>query len=209
MILARRISGVIWVAGLTCEAVKPRVYARRVDVSIPNRVRTVQGGDMTVDAAWSEALVGVRVIFHSAARAHAINSTATDPLAEFRRINVHWALNLARQAAAGVRRFVFISSIKVNGEFTKLGIPLSSDHLSAPLNPYGVSKMEAEQGLREIAAQTGMKSSSSALPWYMAPAPRPISQLSCGPCVVAGPRRWWRYTTGVAQWNWTTWWISS
>lgn len=95
---------------------------------------------------------------HAAARVHVMDDRASDPLAEFRRINVQGTLNLARQAAAaGVRRFVFISSIKVNGEATKLGIPFSADDIPAPLDPYGVSKMEAEQGLREIAAQTGME----------------------------------------------------
>jgi UDP-glucose 4-epimerase len=83
---------------------------------------------------------------------------AADPLEEFRRVNVQGTLNLARQAAAaGVRRFVFISSIKVNGEATQLGRSFTADDAPAPLDAYGVSKMEAEQGLRELAAQTGME----------------------------------------------------
>jgi UDP-glucose 4-epimerase len=88
-----------------------------------------------------------------------MQDTATDPLADFRRVNVQGTLNLARQAAAtGVRRFVFISSIKVNGETTDLGYPFTADDVPAPLDdPYGVSKMEAEQGLRQIAAETGME----------------------------------------------------
>lgn len=67
-------------------------------------------------------------------------------------------LNLARQAAqVGVRRFVFVSSIKVNGEATQPGQAFTADDVPSPLDPYGVSKLEAEQGLREIEAQTGME----------------------------------------------------
>jgi nucleoside-diphosphate-sugar epimerase len=108
---------------------------------------------------WRGALGGVDVLFHLAARVHVMQDTATDPLADFRRVNVQGTLNLARQAAAtGVRRFVFISSIKVNGETTDLGYPFTADDVPAPLDdPYGVSKMEAEQGLRQIAAETGME----------------------------------------------------
>jgi UDP-glucose 4-epimerase len=87
-----------------------------------------------------------------------MQEATADPLEEFRRVNVQGTLNLARQAAAaGVRRFVFVSSIKVNGEATQLGRPFTADDAPAPLDSYGVSKMEAEQGLREIALQTGME----------------------------------------------------
>jgi UDP-glucose 4-epimerase len=87
-----------------------------------------------------------------------MHDTAVDPVAAFRAVNVAGTLNLARQAvASGVKRFVFISSVKVNGEATRLGAPFSVDDLPAPLDPYGVSKMEAERGLREISAQTGME----------------------------------------------------
>jgi UDP-glucose 4-epimerase len=87
-----------------------------------------------------------------------MQEATADPLEEFRRANVQGTLNLARQAAAaGVRRFVFVSSIKVNGEATQLGSPFKADDTPAPLDAYGVSKMEAEQGLREIARQTGME----------------------------------------------------
>ena len=115
-------------------------------------------GDMSAQTHWSSALAGVEAVVHAAARVHVMDETATDPLTEFRRVNVQGTLHLARQAAkAGVLRFVFISSIKVNGEATKQGSPFFADDLPAPLDPYGVSKMEAEQGLREIAAQTGME----------------------------------------------------
>ena len=87
-----------------------------------------------------------------------MQEVSTDPLTEFRRVNVQGTRHLAQQAAAaGVRRFVFISSIKVNGEATLPGKAFLADDVPAPLDPYGVSKMEAEQGLRDIAAQTGME----------------------------------------------------
>jgi UDP-glucose 4-epimerase len=107
---------------------------------------------------WSTALNGVSVVVHCAARVHVMRDTSVDPLEEFRRVNVQGTLNLARQAAAaGVRRFVFVSSIKVNGEATQPGCPFTADDILAPLDPYGVSKMEAEQALREIVRQTGME----------------------------------------------------
>jgi UDP-glucose 4-epimerase len=86
-----------------------------------------------------------------------MNDTESDPLSAFRTVNVEGTLNLARQAAAaGVQRFIFISSIKVNGEGTTPGSAFTADDEPAPADPYGVSKMEAEQGLRELAAQTSM-----------------------------------------------------
>lgn len=107
---------------------------------------------------WHAALTGCSAVIHCAARVHVMHETTGDPLAEFRRVNVEGSLNLARQAAeAGVTRFVFISSVKVNGESTQLGSPFTADAAPAPLDAYGVSKMEAEQGLREIASQTGME----------------------------------------------------
>jgi len=81
-----------------------------------------------------------------------------DPLAEYRLVNVEGTLNLARQAAAaGIKRFIYISSIKVNGESTPLGKPFLSSDIPEPEDPYGVSKREAEQGLMQLAADTGME----------------------------------------------------
>ncbi|WPN99860.1 SDR family oxidoreductase [Pseudomonas sp. MUP55] len=106
---------------------------------------------------WSGCFVGVDSVVHCAARVHVMNDKEIDPLAAFRKVNVEGTLRLARQAAeAGVRRFVFISSIKVNGEGTKLGRPYTADDCPQPCDPYGISKMEAEQGLRELASRTSM-----------------------------------------------------
>jgi len=106
----------------------------------------------------SETLQNVDTVVHCAARAHIMNDEVTDPLAEYREVNVNGTLSLARQAAeAGVRRFIFISSIKVNGEQTPLNKPFTADDAPAPLDAYGISKMEAEQGLRALATETGME----------------------------------------------------
>ena len=116
----------------------------------------VDGIDESND--WRDPLAGCEVVIHLAARVHVMREASADALTEFRRVNVQGALNLARQAAAaGVRRFVFVSSIKVNGEATQPGQPFKADDAPAPLDAYGISKMEAEQGLREIALQTGME----------------------------------------------------
>lgn len=107
---------------------------------------------------WTEVLPGVDCVVHLAARVHLMRETAADPLAEFRRTNVALTLNLARQAAAaGVRRFVFVSSIKVNGEVTPVGQPFTADDKPHPTDPYGISKQEAELGLLALAAETGME----------------------------------------------------
>ncbi len=116
----------------------------------------VNGIDGSTD--WRDVLTNCDAVVHLAARVHVMKDRAADPLTEFRRVNVQGTLNLARQAAAaGVRRFVFVSSIKVNGEATQLGHPFTADDAPAPLDAYGVSKMEAEQGLRDLAVQTGME----------------------------------------------------
>jgi nucleoside-diphosphate-sugar epimerase len=110
------------------------------------------------DTDWSQALQGVDVVIHAAARAHVMRELALDPLAEYRRVNVEGTVSLARQAAvAGVRRFVFISSIKVNGETTALGHPFRACDTPAPEDDYGRSKAEAEAHLKQVAQETGME----------------------------------------------------
>ncbi|MFT4184555.1 MAG: NAD-dependent epimerase/dehydratase family protein [Rhizobium sp.] len=107
---------------------------------------------------WSGALGDVETVVHLAARVHVMNDTAADPLAAFRAVNVDATVNLARQAAsAGVRRFLFLSSIKVNGEATAPGRPFTASDIPHPQDPYGQSKLEAEEALLAVGAQTGMK----------------------------------------------------
>jgi nucleoside-diphosphate-sugar epimerase len=114
--------------------------------------------DLAPDTDWAEPLNGVDVVVHAAARVHVMHDLARDPLAEFRRVNVAGTLALARQASdAGVRRFVFISSIKVNGERTLVGCPFTADDIPSPSDAYGVSKLEAEEGLRRISTESGLE----------------------------------------------------
>ncbi len=107
---------------------------------------------------WLDTLRGVDVVIHLAARVHVMHDDSTDPLAEFRRVNVAGTENLARQAVrAGVRRLVYVSSIKVNGEATCGEGKFSETDASAPQDPYGISKREAEQVLHKVAAETGLE----------------------------------------------------
>lgn len=103
------------------------------------------------------SLRGVDCVVHLAARVHVMNESAANPLDAFRLCNVAATVDLARQAAsAGVKRFIFVSSIKVNGETTAAGAPYTCTQPPAPQDAYGVSKLEAEQALRALAAATGM-----------------------------------------------------
>jgi nucleoside-diphosphate-sugar epimerase len=126
-------------------------------------VPEIEGREVVIDnlnarTDWSVALKSQEVVIHAAARAHIMKDEALNPLAEYRKVNVEGTLNLARQAAiAGVKRFVFISSIKVNGEQTPPGKPFFSYDAPSPEDFYGTSKYEAEVGLRELAAETGME----------------------------------------------------
>lgn len=129
-----------------------------VDSQVSEGVDPVIVGELNAQTVWGDALVGVDVVIHTAARVHVMADVATDPLTEYRRVNVAGTLNLACQAAeAGVKRLVFISSIKVNGEETILDHPYGPTDIPAPVDPYGASKLEAEEGLRQIAEQTGME----------------------------------------------------
>lgn len=116
---------------------------------------------VTFDLANSKslpALGDVQVVIHAAARVHVMNETAVDALAEFRKVNLEGTLHLARHAASsGVKRFIFISSIKVNGERTVPGVPFKADDAPAPLDPYAVSKYEAEEALKRLGDSTGME----------------------------------------------------
>jgi nucleoside-diphosphate-sugar epimerase len=133
----------------------------RAAVRVPSpvvHVPQVVVSDLSKGTDWSAAIAKVGVVVHSAARVHVMRETAPDPLAEFRRVNVDGTIRLAEQAAsAGVRRFVFISSIKVNGETTLPGRPFTESDQPAPADPYGVSKHEAEQALFTLGVATGME----------------------------------------------------
>ncbi|MGN8273978.1 UDP-glucose 4-epimerase family protein [Pseudomonas sp. SMV71] len=113
--------------------------------------------DLNRPEAWP-SLLDIQVLVHCAARVHVMNEGTEDPLTSFRQINVQATANLARHAAScGVKRFIFISSIKVNGEQTFPGAPFTADDKPAPEDPYGISKLEAELVLMEIGRETGME----------------------------------------------------
>ncbi len=114
-------------------------------------------GELSDRFDWSGALSGAASVVHCAARVHVMRETSEDPLKEFRAINVDGTMNLARHAVeAGVRRFIFISSIGVNGGETS-GRPFSAFDFPAPHTPYAISKYEAEMALLALAEETGLE----------------------------------------------------
>ena len=114
--------------------------------------------DIDATTEWKDALTGVDTVIHLAARVHVMREPLADPLAEFRRVNVAGTEHLARCAAAsGVKRLVYVSSIKVNGEATQGDKKFTASDAPAPQDPYGVSKWEAEQALYRVAAEAGLE----------------------------------------------------
>lgn len=130
-------------------------------------------GPIDGETDWSDALLGVNVVIHLAARVHVMKDVAADPLAEFLKVNLHGTVNLARQTArASVKRLVYVSSIKVNGECTAPILTLSPNpspfegevknvfteaDMVAPQDSYAVSKWEAEQALHRVMLETGLE----------------------------------------------------
>ncbi len=143
--------------------------AMRTRGQLSSAGETVAVGEINGDTKWSDALRGVGTVIHLAARVHVMKDQAADPLSEFLKVNLYGTSNLAQQAAnAGVKRLVLVSSVKVNGESTAPVSTLSpingegknvffeSDEPD-PQDPYGVSKLQAEQVLHSIARTTGMQ----------------------------------------------------
>lgn len=131
---------------------------RRNRTDFPAEVRVEWVNELGSTTDWTACLQEVGVVIHCAARAHVMEEETADPLLEYRRVNVQGTLALAEQAAkAGVRRFVYISSIKVNGEHTASNIRFHAEDIPAPEDAYGISKLEAEQGLLALARNTGME----------------------------------------------------
>lgn len=115
-------------------------------------------GDHGPETDWSTALGGVEVVVHAAARVHVIRDSAVNPLEEFRKVNVLGVTRLAEQALeCGVRRFVYISSVKVNGESTKENVPFRECFDPVPLDPYAVSKLESERLLLQLAKKSNLE----------------------------------------------------
>ena len=115
-------------------------------------------GEIDGNTDWTNALRNVDVVIHLAARVHVMKESFANPLAEFRKVNVEGTQHLAKFAASvDVKRFIFISSIKVNGEFTELDQPFTAKDAANPQDAYATSKYEAEQGLTRIAEETSME----------------------------------------------------
>jgi nucleoside-diphosphate-sugar epimerase len=118
---------------------------------------TVAIGDIDGGTKWADALRDVEIVIHLAARVHVMKDKAADPLAEFLKVNLYGTSNLARQAAdAGVKRLVYVSSVKVNGETTEAQ-PFTETDEPDPHDPYAVSKQQAEQAIQNIARDTGLE----------------------------------------------------
>ena len=130
---------------------------RRPASTLPLSVQQIPVGDLLPDTDWQPALNGADTVVHLASRVHIMNDKAECPLTAFRRVNVEGTVRLAKCAVrVGVKRFVFVSSIKVNGEETKHTAFTEKD-IPAPQDAYAISKWEAEQALRKIEAESGME----------------------------------------------------
>lgn len=115
-------------------------------------------GAIDGETNWADALADVNVVIHLAARVHVMRENATDPLAEFLKVNLHGTSNLARQAASsGVKRLVYVSSIKVNGEQTSTTQSFTELDEPSPQDFYSISKWQAEQALWRISQETGLE----------------------------------------------------
>ena len=137
-------------------SVRDQTELRRCASSGADALERVALHDQSTEEEVQRALRDVQVVVHLAARVHVMIDQASDPLQEFRRVNVGWTDQLARSAALqGVRRFVYLSSIKVNGEQTV--VPFTEQGPPKPQDPYGISKWEAEQTLARVSTQTGME----------------------------------------------------
>lgn len=138
-------------------AFRVRVAVRREGGLLPEGVEVSLVGDLGPDTDYGPALTDADAVVHCAGRVHVMSDTSSDPLGEYRSVNVDGTANLARQAAeAGVRRFIFLSTVKVNGESTQPGRPFDADDPPAPSDPYGLSKLEAEKELARVSKHTGL-----------------------------------------------------
>ena len=135
------------------------LLASETPSSLVDGVIPVTVEPLGADTQWIHAFAGVNTIIHLAARVHIMEDSAVDPLSEFRKVNVAGTERLAHEAArAGVKRLVFISSIKVNGEETPNSYnSYNSDSPAKPSDPYGISKWEAEQALHRIETETDLE----------------------------------------------------
>ena len=119
---------------------------------------TVTVGDVDAATKWADALKGVDTVMHLAARVHVMKDKSADPLTEYLKVNLYGTSNLAQQAArAGVKRLVYVSTVKVNGEQTSEERPYIESDVPDPQDPYAVSKLQAEEVLHSISVETGLE----------------------------------------------------
>ncbi len=137
---------------------RPVAATRKKFTGFSDSVDYIEAGDLSPQQDWSQFLHDIDSVIHLAARVHIMGEESTDALDIYRRTNTDSTLNLARHAAqAGVRRFIFLSTVKVNGESTDGRPPFSERDICQPSDPYAISKYEAEIGLRDISKETGME----------------------------------------------------
>lgn len=136
-----------------------RVVATTRKNILSDKLKFVTINSIDENTNWLEYLKNIDVVIHTAARVHMMKDNSDNPLNDYRKINVEGTLNLARQAVkSGVKRFIFISSIKVNGESTNLPTKaFNSEDKVNPIDYYGISKFEAEEGLKQISKLTGLE----------------------------------------------------
>jgi nucleoside-diphosphate-sugar epimerase len=145
-----------------CEELLRRKYqvraAMRAAGKLPEGVESVVVGEIGGNTIWSEALRDVQIVMHLAAALGSAKDSGSDELAQLLRVNLDGTTRLARQAAdAGVKRLVYVSSAKVHGEHTSRRPPFTENDTPLPQGPYAISKLRAEQGLRQIARETGLE----------------------------------------------------
>jgi nucleoside-diphosphate-sugar epimerase len=155
MVLVTGASG--FVGGALCRTLRERGVHVTGAVRGGARDGEIDIGNLSETTEWGPALSGCSAVYHLAARVHVMSDNDEDPLHAYRKINVDATLNLARQSVeAGVKRFVFVSSIKVNGESTT-DRPFRPSDVPNPCDPYGQSKYEAELALLQLGRETGLE----------------------------------------------------
>ena len=149
-----------FVGQAVCEVLRAQQHTVRplVRNAHPAWPEAMAVGNITADTDWAHALDGIDCVVHCAARVHVMSETEVDPLAAFRAVNVLGSQRLAEQAAqAGVKRLVYLSSLKVLGEMTEPGHPFQVNTAPKPEDPYGISKWEAERAIQRVGQATGMQ----------------------------------------------------
>lgn len=142
-----------------CGPYKVRLAVRTLKPPYPVGAEAFCVASLSAETDWSAVMADVDVVVHAAAKSqHSAGDASLESLRELEVVNVDSTLHMARQAAAcGVRRFIFISSVKVNGETTLPGRPYTAGDVLAPRDPYGMTKAAAERGLQQIAKETGLE----------------------------------------------------